>query len=67
MKVEYDKKYDIAYIQFSNKKPDGAVEIEKLGIALDTTKKGEIIGIEVFDASHKIPLQSLSKLTMVSA
>lgn len=58
MKVSYDKEHDIAYIQFSTKKPEGAIEIEE-GVVLDTTEKDEIVGIEIFDASKRLPLKSL--------
>ncbi|OHB94489.1 MAG: hypothetical protein A3E19_01245 [Planctomycetes bacterium RIFCSPHIGHO2_12_FULL_52_36] len=58
MKVSYDKEHDIAYIQFSAKKPEGAIEIEE-GVVLDTTEKDEIVGIEIFDASKRLPLESL--------
>ncbi len=58
MKVSYDKERDIAYIQFSTKKPDGAVETSE-GVVLDTTDKDEIVGMEIFDASRRLPLESL--------
>jgi uncharacterized protein YuzE len=59
MKVSYDKKHDIAYIQFSTKKPEGAIEIDE-GVVLDTTtEKDEIVGMEIFDASKRLPLKSL--------
>lgn len=58
MKVSYDKKHDIAYIRFSNKKPDGAIEIAE-GVVLDTTADDKIVGIEIFDASQRIPLKNL--------
>ncbi|MDO8136537.1 MAG: DUF2283 domain-containing protein [Candidatus Brocadiales bacterium] len=61
MKVSYDKEHDIAYIQFSTKKPEGAIEIEE-GVVLDTTEKDEIVGIEIFDASKRLPLKSLFKV-----
>jgi uncharacterized protein YuzE len=50
MKIYYDNKADAAYIELSKKKPDGVVEISDY-INLDTTKDGEITGIELFDAS----------------
>ena len=58
MKVSYDEDLDIAYIRFSHKKPDGAIEIGE-GVVLDTTAKNEIVGIEIFDAKEKFPLKSL--------
>lgn len=64
MKVSYDKKRDIAYIRFSSKKPDGAIEITE-GVVLDTTGKNEIVGIEIFDASTRFPVKSLFTLEPV--
>ena len=46
MRVQYDAKHDIAYIRFSRKKPDGAIEIDE-GVVLDTTAENEIVGIEI--------------------
>ena len=61
MKVSYDKKHDIAYIRFSNLKPDGAIEIEE-GIVIDTTADNKIVGIEIFDAGRRLPLRNLFSL-----
>lgn len=66
MKVSYDEQHDVAYIQFSDKKPDGAVEIDE-GVVLDTTAEREIVGIEIFDASRRMPLESLFALEKASA
>ena len=61
MKVRYDAEHDIAYIRFSQKKPDGAIEIDE-GVVLDTTAENEIVGIEIFDAKKRLPLKSLFRL-----
>ena len=66
MKVSYDKKRDIAYIRFSGKKPDGAIEITE-GVVLDTTEKNEIVGIEIFEASKRFPVKNLFTLEPVEA
>lgn len=66
MKVKYDKKYDIAYIRFSNKTPDGAIEITE-GVVLDTTESNEIVGIEIFDASRRFPLKNLFSVELLRA
>ncbi|HMS65462.1 MAG TPA: DUF2283 domain-containing protein [Ignavibacteria bacterium] len=58
MKICYDNKADAAYIKLSKKKADGVIEISDY-INLDTTKAGEIIGIELLNASKKISLESL--------
>lgn len=58
MKIYYDEKVDVAYIELSKKKPDGVTEISDF-INLDTTKNGEIAGIELLNASKKIPIKTL--------
>ncbi|MDQ3022503.1 MAG: DUF2283 domain-containing protein [Bacteroidota bacterium] len=58
MKIYYDNQVDAAYIELSTKKPDGVVEISDY-INLDTTKDEEIVGIELLDASKKIPIETL--------
>ena len=63
MKVSYDKKHDIAYLRFSAKKPNGAVEIDE-GVVLDTTVKNEIVDIEIFDASHRLPIKDLFSIEL---
>jgi uncharacterized protein YuzE len=57
MKIYYDNEVDVAYIELSKKQPDGVVEISEY-INLDTTKNGEITGIEVTNASKKIPIET---------
>jgi uncharacterized protein YuzE len=66
MKVKYDKEVDAAYIQMSTKNPDGAVEIAE-GVILHTTKKDEIVAIEILDATKKIPINTLYKLELSAA
>ncbi len=58
MKIYYDKDVDAAYIKLSDENPSGVIEISE-GINIDTTDKGEIVGIEILDASKKFPLRSL--------
>lgn len=54
MKVKYDKEVDILYISFSEKTIIESDE-EKPGIILDYSAEGDIIGIEILNASKKIP------------
>ena len=63
MKIYYDKETDAAYIQLSPDKPSGVIEVKE-GFNVDTTEKGEIIGIEILDASKKIPLNTLFSLEL---
>ena len=60
MKVSYDKEVDALYIELSTQKPDGVIEIEE-GINIDLTSDGYIVGIELIDATKKIPLDSFLK------
>jgi uncharacterized protein YuzE len=65
MKIYYDNEVDTAYIELSKKQPDGVVEISEY-LNLDTTKEGEITGIEVINASKKIPIETLFNLEIDS-
>ncbi len=58
MRVSYDKEADAVYIEIAEGKPDGVIEVKE-GINIDVTKEGNILGIELLDASKKIPLNSL--------
>jgi uncharacterized protein YuzE len=58
MKIYYDKEVDAAYIRLSDENPSGVIEVSE-GINVDTTGTGEIVGIEILDASKKFPLKSL--------
>jgi uncharacterized protein YuzE len=50
-----------AHTRFSQKKPDGAIEIDE-GVVLDTTAANEIVGIEIFDVTKCLPVKSLFRL-----
>jgi uncharacterized protein YuzE len=63
MKIYYDSKYDVMYIEFSDKKVADAVEVEE-GILIDYGRDGEIIGIEVIDASHRLKAVPLKEITV---
>ncbi|MBI4931025.1 MAG: DUF2283 domain-containing protein [Bacteroidetes bacterium] len=54
MKVKYDKKVDVLYISFSKNKIKESDE-GKPGVIIDYDKNGSIVGIEILDASHKMP------------
>ena len=61
MEINYDKEADAMYIEFrkgdfvKNKKIDDFTII-------DLDKMGNILGIELLEASKKIPIESLSKV-----
>jgi len=58
MKIFYDQDVDAAYLQFTEEKPGGVVEVSE-GVNLDLTEDGKIVGIEILNASKNFPLQSL--------
>ena len=53
MLIRYDKEVDVVYIQLSEKQVAESDE-DKPGIILDYDNDGNIVGIEVLDASKKI-------------
>ncbi len=61
MKIQYDKEADGVYIQFSSKRPEGAIETKE-GFIVHTTSDNEIVGIEILDASKKFPIRNLRTL-----
>ena len=52
MIIKYDKESDVIYIQFSDNKVVESDE-DKPGIFLDYGENGDIIGIEILNASKK--------------
>jgi len=53
MLIKYDKEVDVVYIQFSEKKVAESDE-DKPGIIFDYDDEGNIVGIEVLNASKKM-------------
>jgi uncharacterized protein YuzE len=53
MKIKYDKELDVIYFSFQDK-PVAESEEKKPGIILDYDLDGNIVGIEMLDASKKI-------------
>ncbi len=54
MKIKYDKETDILYIRFSDAQIVESDE-EKKGVILDYDAEANIIGIELLEASKKLP------------
>ena len=52
MKIKFDKEVDVIYLQFSDKEVAESDE-DKPGIILDYDKDGNIVGIEILEASKK--------------
>ena len=53
MKIKYDKETDVVYISFSSLKIAESDQ-EKPGIILDYADNGQIVGIEILNASSKM-------------
>ncbi len=53
MKIKYDKETDVVYITFSSLKIAESDQ-EKPGIILDYSEEGQIVGIEILNASTKM-------------
>ncbi len=54
MKVKYDKEVDVVYIKLTDL-PVSESDEDKPGIILDYAKDGSIVGIEILNASKKLP------------
>ena len=63
MKVYYDDEVDVVYLNLSDKKPEGVVELAE-GIDLDTTGDGKLAGIEILKASEKINVRTILSYTL---
>lgn len=53
MKIKYDKDVDVIYLNLSDQEVAESDE-DKPGIILDYDKNGNIVGIEILDASKKV-------------
>ena len=53
MLIKYNKEVDVVYIQFSENKVSESDE-DKPGIIIDYDDEGNIVGIEVLEASKKM-------------
>ncbi|MCD6335061.1 MAG: DUF2283 domain-containing protein [Candidatus Latescibacteria bacterium] len=63
MNVFYDDEVDALYLKLGDKKPEGVVEILK-GVHLDTTSEGNLVGIEILDASRQMDINTIWSYTL---
>jgi uncharacterized protein YuzE len=63
VQVQYDEEVDAAYIRFSTKRPQGAIEIDE-GVILHITEDNQIVALEVLRASERLPIQNLFTLEL---
>lgn len=65
MKITYDKKIDAMYIKLKRGRYDHTKKVTE-DVMVDVSKKGEVVGLEILDASKnvgKIKPQKLDKYT----
>ncbi len=63
MKVSYDPKHDVLYLKFSDAKIVDTVEVAE-GILIDYGENGEIVGIEMINASALIKTKPLKEVVI---
>ena len=66
MKVTYDPEVDVLRIVFSNETIDESDE-DKPGIILDYDKKGNIVGLEILNASERMENPRLVEYSVLPA
>ncbi|MBI2594552.1 DUF2283 domain-containing protein [Candidatus Curtissbacteria bacterium] len=54
MKISYDPKVDVVYIELAKGKYEVSREISE-SVIVDEDKKGRVLGIEILDATENIP------------
>lgn len=63
MRIEYDPEADALYIQVRDTYASDNIDIEE-GVTVDLDKKGHIVGIEILDASKRLSVEELTRLTV---
>lgn len=63
MNVFYDNAVDALYLKLGDKKPEGVIEISE-GVHLDTTSEGNLVGIEILNASRKMDINTIWSYTL---
>ena len=64
MKISYDPNYDVMYLKFCEGKIVDTVEVEA-NILIDYGPQGEIMGIEIIDASTLTKANSLHEIVIL--
>lgn len=62
MKIEYDREVDALYIRLQEKYVSRTIEIED-GLNLDLDEKGNLIGLEVLDATERYALKDIFNIS----
>ena len=64
MKIKYDKQTDTLYIQLSNNEVAESGEDNK-GVIVDYDEQKNVVGIEILNASSKLPQPNVVEYEMV--
>ena len=62
MKITYDPEGDVLYIQLREVTPADSTDIEP-GVTAELDEKGHLVAIEVLDASKRMTLEDLTKVS----
>jgi len=63
MEISYDKQADAIYIEFRKGEFDKNKKIDDFTI-IDLDKEGNILGIELLEVSKRIPIESLTEVSV---
>ncbi len=63
MKIEYDEQADALYLHFRRIQPVDSRDLYE-GVTLDLDGKGRIVGIEILDASERVGVESLLRVSI---
>ena len=63
MKTSYDPKYDVMYLKLTDGKVADTIEAEK-NVLIDYRDQGEIIGIEIINASGQTKINPLHEIVI---
>lgn len=63
MNISYDPNYDVMYLKFSEGKIVDTIEVEA-NVLIDYGPQGEIMGIEIIDASKLIKANPLNEIVI---
>jgi len=63
LKISYDPKHDVLYLNFSENKIIDTIEVNR-GVLIDYGKNGEMIGVEMISASSLIRSKPLKEIVI---
>jgi len=63
MKISFDPKHDVLYLKFSEEKIVDTIEVDG-GVLIDYGDKGQMVGIEIINASSLIKANPLQEIVI---